>query len=721
MKRPNVHRTTYLDADFRMLFRNLTYADRTASIDPEGWVRYCKKVGATTVFMDFRSQFYANHPSALIPKDPILGDRDLAAEFVAAAKKHGLKYCAYIPPSSVESLEHGHDEWQQRTADGGKECRNWGFWRTIFCYNTGFADLYAGHLREVAIRYRPHGFFIDGVIFGFSACFCATCRSMFRQETGQEMPEKPDWSSPLWQTYLSWRYRQVEKVGRLIGDAIHSVDPKIAVVWNCGYSGSGWFGAESPAMAEWMDFACSEFLPSGMWGGFQDHYTYAEDMAWHVTANRSIHYGRISNHYSYFVPSTPRAEILLTANLAVALGAQGCIQEHCPHMAGYFARFREAEPYLAGSVPSAPVALHYSAQAMRTYARPNHYGEMADALRDCKGVFKALLNSHIPVDIVQDEWLAGGNFSRFKTLVLPNSTHLDRPTVAALKRYVSQGGTLVASLETGLRDAMGKRGGDLLWKGSGLKFLGDIETIKPQWGQWFTDRPPIPEADAPASPDQFLMFGTKAGMRRWIGADITLDRTVDGFERREILQFADTPSVHVPAKALEVRPSASWRTVLTMRFRRDQGRGFETCPAEVVKEIGKGRIVYVNFQIGELAARHAHAWWRCFVARLVELAGGAQRVRIEAPICVKATLWRQPAERRILLHLVNELSTTGLRGVQHEDLVAVPVRAVITLPGVADVSVAFGSGDATVRRVGKTWTVEIGAMQERALIVCREG
>ncbi len=711
-------RETYLDHEYRMLFRNLGMPDRTAGIDPEGWVKYCKKAGASTVFMDFRSQFYANHPSALIPKDPVLGDRDLAGEFVTAAKKHGLKYCAYIPPSSVECLEHGHDEWQQRTADGGKECRNWGFWRTVFCYNTDFAKLYAGHLREVAVQYRPHGFFIDGVIFGFSACYCKTCRALFRQETGEDMPGEPDWNNPLWQTYLSWRYRQIEKVGKLIGDAVHSVDPKIAVVWNCGYSGSAWFGAESPAMADWMDFACSEFLPSGMWGGFQDGYTYAEDLAWHTTSNRSIKYGKLSNHYSYFVPTTRRAEIMLTANLEVAFGAQSCIQEHCTHMADCFSRIRDAEPYLVDAVPAARVAVHHSMQAMRTYAQPNSHGDMGKALRDSKGVFKALLNSHVPVDIVHDEWLAGEDCSSFKTLVLPNSTHLTDKAVTRLKAYVAKGGTLVASHETGLRDAMGRRGRDLLWKGSGLAFLSEIETLKPQVAQWFPDRPPIPEFDVSANPDQFLMFGTGAAMKQWIGEDIGVHRTVDGFERREILQFADEPSVHVGVKALEIQAAAAWKTVLTMRFRRDKARGFETCPAVVMKKVGKGRIVYVNFQIGEQAAQLAHPWWRCFIAQLVELAGGPQRVKVEAPTCVKATLWRQPGEKRTVLHLVNELSSTGLRHVQREDIIAVPVKAVISLPGVVSVKVAVGPRGAKVRRTGKTWTVDLGLMTERAIIVC---
>ena len=94
-------RPTYLDNEFRQIFRNLSIPDRTLGLQPEQWVKYAKKSGATTMFMDFRSQFYANHPSDFIPKDPVLGDRDLAEEFASACRKHRMKYGAYIPACCV--------------------------------------------------------------------------------------------------------------------------------------------------------------------------------------------------------------------------------------------------------------------------------------------------------------------------------------------------------------------------------------------------------------------------------------------------------------------------------------------------------------------------------------------------------------------------------------------------------------------------------------------
>ncbi|NQT17822.1 MAG: beta-galactosidase trimerization domain-containing protein, partial [Planctomycetes bacterium] len=553
-----------------------------------------------------------------------------------------------------------------------------------------------------------------------------TCKAKFRQETGQEMPIEPKWDSPLWHTYIQWRYRQVEEIGKLIGEAVHKVDPKIAVIWNCSYYDTGWYAGTTPAQADWMDFAGVERLPTGHWGRYPG-YTYTETLAWDMSLNRALRFGQWTQHYSYFTPITRRAEILLTANAAAAFGAQGCPQEHCRHMTGYYDRIKEVEPWMIDSISANDVALHYSVLAQNAYYQPSDHGVIDEALGDVRGVYKALLNSHLPAEVVNDEWLEQESLCGFRTVILPNSVCLTPKATAALKKYVRDGGTLVATMETGLRDSQGHRVGDApLWKGSGLKFKGEIKTIDVKVADWFPDRMPVVEGDCSSSPDQFLMFGTKAAMKAWIGEDITLGRTCDGFERREIHQFAETPSVHVSAKAVQVRANSQWKTVLPMRYRRDKVEGFVTTPAVVTRAFGKGRIVYVNFQVGEQSGAMnsmtgttvAHPWWRQFIKQLVKVASGAPRVAVEAPICIKTAMWKQPAKNRYMLHLVNELSTTGVQIVQHEDFVPVSAKVTIKMPGVKKVKVVVGPKGAKVSRKNKTWTVTLPGIEERAMIEC---
>jgi hypothetical protein len=184
--------------------------------------------------------------------------------------------------------------------------------------------------------------------------------------------------------------------------------------------------------------------------------------------------------------------------------------------------------------------------------------------------------------------------------------------------------------------------------------------------------------------------------------------------------------VHVSAKAVQVASDSQWKTVLPMRYRRDKAEGFLTTPAVLTRKLGKGRIVYVNFQVGEQAAGAtsmtgtavAHPWWRSFVKQLVQAASGAPKIAVEAPICVKTALWKQPAKNRYALHLVNELSSTGVRAVQHEDFVAVPAKVTITMPGLKKVRVVVGAKGAKVVKKGKAWTVTLPVLEERAIIEC---
>ena len=85
---------------------------------------------------------------------------------------------------------------------------------------------------------------------------------------------------------------------------------------------------------------------------------------------------------------------------------------------------------------------------------------------------------------------------------------------------------------------------------------------------------------------------------------------------------------------------------------------------------------------------------------------------------MSTALWRPPAKNHYALHLINELSTTGVRAVQHEDFVAVPAKATIAIPGVKKVKVVAGPRNAKVSRKGKAFVVAIPAMEERAIIEC---
>ena len=74
-------------------------------------------------------------------------------------------------------------------------------------------------------------------------------------------------------------------------------------------------------------------------------------------------------------------------------------------MADYYARIKEAEPWMIDSVSANDVALHYSVLVQNAYYRPTNHGEANQVSRRRARPVQVLLNSHLPAEVVNDEWL----------------------------------------------------------------------------------------------------------------------------------------------------------------------------------------------------------------------------------------------------------------------------------------------------------------------------
>jgi beta-galactosidase GanA len=73
-----------------------------------------------------------------------------------------------------------------------------------------------------------------------------------------------------------------------------------------------------------------------------------------------------------------------------------------------------------------------------------------------KGCYLALFRAHIPTQYVDIDQLKSGEVNKFAVLYVPTVYAMDDATIAALKEYVRQGGTLWADGPTGWKDERGK-------------------------------------------------------------------------------------------------------------------------------------------------------------------------------------------------------------------------------------------------------------------------
>jgi hypothetical protein len=90
-----------------------------------------------------------------------------------------------------------------------------------------------------------------------------------------------------------------------------------------------------------------------------------------------------------------------------------------------------------------------------------------------RGYERALVENHIPFDVISANLLNEKALSRYRTLILTNYACMSRGEAAGIEAFVSRGGSVIAAFETSLYDEKGEGRGDfLLGKLLGIKYRG---------------------------------------------------------------------------------------------------------------------------------------------------------------------------------------------------------------------------------------------------------
>lgn len=754
---------SYLDRDYRQIFKNILMPEAVGNLDIGRWVNHCADAGATSVCIDIKTQAYALYDSEFIEKDPALGSRDLAAEVSDATRKLGLKWCAYIAPQELESLLDTRLEWEQKTEDGSSPMRQGGGWmKTCFCWNSPYRDLLVSVLREIAEKYKPHGFFIDGLNYGETTCYCEYCRARFLKEYGLPLPTKkalldnPD--AKGWPLFIKARKLWVGDAARIMKNAVHSVDGNISIFVNNGFGGQH-LGSASPALAEHFILS-HEFIPCVVRSDGRPYgFSAGDTFLWTYGMQRAAQKGNTCQVYTYFTPVTRRDDMNMFADFACSAGARMAVQETRSDMKPLMARIEEMEPWLSDVRPLPDISIHYSEAAQLAYYKPyknkvsleDLFTHNVDSFhKEARGIFKAIVNMHRPVEMLVDGDLDAGDYRRSKLLVLPNSAVLSKEASTKLRTHLEQGGAVIASMLTGTMDEFGETvTNELLMPGSGLKTLGTVKTRKPFYMKQHNGKL-VFEEPCSANPPQYLLF-KEGTLKDWLGEDMAVhvrqhklldkryspddDIPVCGQPKSgdsaHLCQLCGDPIVYLPPDAngppanesvLKLSADESWTVLAAVKYRDEDSGDWQESPAILSRPVGKGCLIYVAFQLGSFLLTHrtmtwdnGYFWGRKLLSHLIDKAIGPARIRIEAPACVKTTFWKQGD--KTLIHLVNELSSL-VDELQMEERLPVAIKVFIPNTYCSSVKIAVGKKGCRTTRTDGGWTVSCPSFKERMLIVC---
>ena len=552
-------------------------------------------------------------------------NRDFFNECVTEARRNSLSVIVECIIVWDTYCAKAHPEWVMVDSKGNPQNTGLGY----MCYNSGYKDYLFNMVREVIEAYDIDGFFFDMLIYAWAGewvltCYCDNCKKLFEEEFGHKMPTEPTWNDE-WRHFLDFRYKSNERFARDLVNMIKKTDRKLTVTFN--YHGApycDWRIGQRPVQhSAFADYGVGEAYT----GQFGIPYTslYPRFLRGLVEGRPyEVATFRFNRNWDYTVKPVAHLQyeiMTYLANGANALivdqpGYDGKIDQVVYDRIGQvYAEAKEKTPLFQGYQPLKHVALYYSAKTRDWYARET----MEKYQLSFNGAFKAILESHISVDILFDETIELTRLQKYPVLFLANVAILDEKEIEIITEYVNSGGVLIATDDTSLYDINGERQDDF-----GLANL---------FNAHFKDK----------TETTYNYFQLPSGLfsdgihpkydMLLLGPGNVVDSNGETFGDLKI-SFFDRTSDKVISHG--VHPA----------FKR-------VSPAIVLNEYGKGKVAFVPFKLdASYASNSMLGEHRILMKNLIRELTPEPVIEVDAPLNVEAVVTTNKNESEFLVHLI---------------------------------------------------------------------
>ena len=548
---------------------------------------------------------------------------DYLKEMIRLGHEKGMAMELYVPTMWADRLIQKNPSWGMRTPEGDLYTAAFGGYHPDI--NSPAADWYVDVIRELIPAYHGDAFFADGMTFaeyGQSEYTVKRFREEMKRDYPHSLAEDPDWRGTV-----RWEVAQVDRFWNKLKSAIKERDPKVQVTFNgpgpmieMPGARRGWV-AEPPHLDASTDYAFTEAGSGG------EYATWTRGAAWPKPFKVTF-----LNRNSILDPFDAD-EIRARMGRTLAEGGEPYRYDRTSingeanryfteTWAPIFEEVRRKEPYIKGAEPVKYVAVLSSEPTMFYRGRSDagsHANDLVGALRMLDGL-------HIQHDVVADWNLTAEFLEPYRLVILPNTGCMSDAQVAAVREYVRQGGTILATAETSLFDENGGTRADFA--------LGDVFGVK-------FDEPPSNAIRT--AEDRRPVYVRPA-------------RT-----EHEVLRRLPQTDLIIPGDSAYARPRQGQATAALIE---DAGTPAPS-PAKVtertalqVNDFGKGKAIWICGTIFAHSSFRSDApsgveWVNGFVNSAVEYLAPSAPWRLKGSSKVWAGLSAQAANKRYVMHLVN--------------------------------------------------------------------
>lgn len=415
---------------------------------------------------------YSYYPTKIGTVHPGL-KHPYTGEIARALKQRGIRMLAYVSAGPDRKNSQEHPDWMvRRDPIATPELRNGS---AMMCLNSPWVDeVHIPQLREIVSLYGVDGFFLDNLIGKFinAPCYCKFCRAEFgsaipTNDRDAKVFEHHRWMALNGNRYAEkitsalpglgfvfthlWVTRTPIRPPASVTQLVWEPAPPYPGVLSLDFSLEARYLSSLPGIANW---SCMATRGHG-WGD----YSLRDEAAFqHEAATLLASGGRpylSDDNYPSGNPDRAVYEVYGKVN-----------------------RQTEAmEPFVKGSRPVKDVAVLLSADSMWSklpLIPPRDWlGEPASP--GVAGAHQALVEDHVQFSILNSEVLIE-SLSEYRALILPEQIVLSEKEAEAIRQFVRNGGGLVATFDTGIRDARNQVRADFaLADVLGVRFVGQSD------------------------------------------------------------------------------------------------------------------------------------------------------------------------------------------------------------------------------------------------------
>ncbi|MGZ8559025.1 MAG: alpha-amylase family protein [Chitinophagaceae bacterium] len=427
--------------------------------DPDFWLDYFKRIHADGVLLS-AGGIVAFYPTniPLHHRSDWLGSSDPLGYLVTECRKEKRTIILRTDPHATrQDMYDAHPDYIAVTADGKKR-RHWAntdLWVTCALGPYNF-DFMSKVNREIMERYQPDAIFSNRW-HGHGVCYCEHCQKNFKKAaSGLELPTVTERLDPTYQKWLVWQTDRLKELWFIWDAEIRRQKSTARFIPN-GFPDklltgkhADFFFADQQArrgvIPPWANGKGAKELRAGL--GMKPLI--------------GIFSVGIEEEFRWKDSVQSDAEIKIWVAEGTANGMKPCFvkfggnifdKRWMPAVEKIYQGYYKNEKYLRNTAPLARVAMVYSEQTDQKYGgKPWQQRSNEHAL----GMYHALVEEHIPFEMVNDKMLDEVHLAAFKLLVLPNIAALSDNQCSQLKKFVENGGSIVATFETSLYDELGK-------------------------------------------------------------------------------------------------------------------------------------------------------------------------------------------------------------------------------------------------------------------------